>query len=112
MKVEIKLFEVRDRMTFIPVFAISTKSSDKAQSYLLWRAGFNGGDAVILGNLNGERMSTADAYAWKDRTMQTAHLHIEENFSSLKDGDVIDVEYILGESNIPKVSEKLDSFVV
>lgn len=102
----VKLLEVRDRATFLPVYAISTEPSNQGQNYLLRRMGFNSGDAIILARLNGETPSSADAYFWNDRTMQTAHLYIDEHFTELKDGDVIDVEFILGESTEKKISER------
>ena len=40
---EIKLLEIRDRATFLPVYAISTEPSNDAQRYLLRRAGFSMG---------------------------------------------------------------------
>lgn len=103
---EVKLLEVRDRMTFLPVYAISTKPLNDSQNFLLRRMGFNHGESVIIARLNGETNSSADAYHWNDRTMQTAHLYIEEHFDALKDGDVVDVEFILGESTQPKISER------
>lgn len=102
----VKLFEVRDRATFLPIFAISTNPSNEDQGYLLHRVGFNTGNAVIIARLNGEYNSSADAYHWNDRTMQTAHLYIDEHFHELKDGDVIDIEFILGESTEKKISER------
>lgn len=102
----IKLLEVRDRATFLPVFAISTEPSNEGQGYLLRRCGFNAGESVIIARLNGEQPSSADAYFWGDRTMKTAHLYIERHFYELKDGDVIDVEFILGETTNKKESER------
>jgi hypothetical protein len=61
--------------------------------------------------LNGEGNSSADAYHWGDRTMQTAHIYIDEHFAELNDGDVIDVEFILGESTEKKISERNESYV-
>lgn len=107
---QVKLFEVRDRMTFLSVFAISTREANQGQGYLLGRCGFESGDAVILGYLNGERNSSADAYHWNDRTMQSAHLYIEKHFYELNDGDVVDVEFILGETDKPKISERLGTY--
>ena len=101
-----KLFEVRDRATFLPVMATKAIWANEGQRYLLFRMGFQSGDSVILTRLNGETPSSADAYFWNDRTMQTAHLHILEHFDSLKDGDVVDIEFILGESIKPKTSER------
>lgn len=104
---KVKLFEVRDRGTFLPIFAISTEPSNEGQRYLLRRVGFNTGDSVtIIARLNGENNSSADAYHWNDRTMRTAHLYIDKHFHELKDGDVIDVEFILGETETPKISER------
>ena len=42
--------------------------------------------------------------------MQAAHQFIESNWSKLKDGDVIDVEFIVGETDRPKISERLTAF--
>jgi hypothetical protein len=38
--------------------------------------------------------------------MAQAHHHIYEKWDSLEDGDVVDVEFILGETTKPKLSEK------
>ena len=38
--------------------------------------------------------------------MVTAHEHIILNWDQLKDGDVIDVEFILGETKVKKDSER------
>jgi hypothetical protein len=40
--------------------------------------------------------------------MPTAHLHIRDQWESIADGDVVDVEFILGETSVKKVSERLD----
>lgn len=108
---QVKLLEIRDRMTFLPVYAISTEPSNAGQSYLLRRVGFNTGDAIILSRLNGESPSSADAYFWNDRTMQAAHLYIDSNWNDLKDGDVVDIEFILGETIEKKISERDESYV-
>lgn len=104
----VKLLEVRDRMTFLPIYAISTEPSNPEQNYLLRRMGFNSGDAIIIARLNGETPSSADAYFWNDRTMHVAHLYIDEHFSELKEGDVIDIQFILGETTEKKTSERHD----
>jgi hypothetical protein len=39
--------------------------------------------------------------------MQTAHVWLLEHFEQVAHGDVVDVEYILGERSAPKVSERL-----
>jgi hypothetical protein len=40
--------------------------------------------------------------------MQVAHAHIEQHFDTLKDGDVVDVEHIMGLTPSPKISERLE----
>ena len=66
--------------------------------------GHDDNNEVIVTYLAGERVSTADPYHWQDRTMQTAHLHIRHNWATLRSGDVVDVEFILGERVTPKPS--------
>ena len=41
------------------------------------------------------------------RTMPMAHSWIREHFDEIKDGDVVDVEFLAGVSSAPKVSERL-----
>ena len=101
-----KLFEVRDRATFLPVMATQVRFQNEGQTFLLNRCGFMSECHIILTRLRGESPSSADAYFWNDRTMQTAHDYIQKNFNTLNDGDVIDVEFILGETKQPKISER------
>ncbi len=65
---------------------------------------------ILFGPLNGGRFAY-DPYQQEGgmliRTRCVAHNYVQEHWSELKDGDVIDVEYILGETQHPKVSEKL-----
>lgn len=105
----VKVLEVRDEGTHIPVFAMSTEPAP-GQEYGLERAGFRGGDAVILGYLDGERESSADPYFWGGRTMPNAHQYITQHFNELSDGDVIDVRFILGETPTPCKSDRFHSW--
>lgn len=104
-----KCLEVRDRMTFIPVAALRLTQSNEGQRYLLRRAGYGleGPQiATILINLDRAECQN-DPYKWGDaRTMSVAHQWIHDHFDELKDGDVIDVEFVLGESSAPKKSER------
>lgn len=108
-----KTFEVRDRSTFIPCYAVLTSPRDleEADHYLLRRAGYGEGRRlVILGRLDCPRTNgsaTYDPFAWDNRTMRHAHHHVEENWDSLQSGAVIDVEYMIGESATEKKSERL-----
>ena len=84
---EIKLLKVRDKTTFLPVIAISDEATNDGQSYLL--RGYAGNGLILLNRLRVGHQS-CDPYSWNDRTMATAHQYIQTNFSTLKDGDVID----------------------
>jgi hypothetical protein len=109
---ETKILEVRDKATFIPIIAtrmVSNDLTDKKELYLLGRAGYrnsNGFPPVLLTKAVGGYEAQVDPYAWNCRTLQTAHLHIEKNFGEIQNGDVVDVEWILGESESPKMSER------
>lgn len=106
---EIKAFEVRDRATFIPVLAIKVKGDNPNQTYLLGRAGYHAPvTPILLVDPRGRGRAEFDAYDWKDRTWTVAHNFIETNYDTLEDGDVIDVEFILGETTKKKRSERFD----
>lgn len=100
-----KLFEIRDRATFMPAMATQARSSDEKEIYLLRSSGFGYSPLIILYflELNDGHWS---AHHWGDRTMSTAHKYIQKNWDVLKSGDVIDVEYILGETTEPKMSQR------
>lgn len=111
---QIKLFEIRDRATFIPAMATKLESRAEEETFLLSRAGFglepnDFTRYVFLTMLEGMR-TNYDVYNWTNsRTMGIAHQYIIDNWSILKSGDVICVETILGEIETPKSSERLDS---
>lgn len=120
----IKLFEVRDRGTCIPVLAIRIDARDYEpeaadgdrdpephawlqKRALLHRTGYgpSGAPYTIVMKLADTR-AEVDAYDWHDRTMRTAHLEIAKHFDVLKRGAVVDVEFILGETTAPKRAER------
>lgn len=103
----VKAFELRDAATFIPVMAIqmTTDEANVRESWLLRRAGYGGIDCVMLVDMRGGRKAEYDHYSWNDRTFQTAHAYIIQNFDSMLDGEVICVEFLLGEREQPKTTE-------
>lgn len=106
---EIKCLEVRDDGTFIPVLCIRPTPDNEAQRYLLRRDGYRGDfsePCIIM--IDAQCRGVAyDCYDWKDtRTKRTAHNFIAEHWAELRDGDVVDVEYILGEKPTKKMSER------
>ncbi len=107
-----KLFEIRDRGTFIPCFAIKFRnvSGQHRENYLSRRAGYGPDcDAVLFGRIDGGKCEH-DPYSWPEnpRTLRVAHDFIATHFDFLESGAVIDVEFILKESKAVKRSEFFD----
>lgn len=117
-----KLLELRDEGTFIPLLCVDMNpDSDPevqyggfaehraAQRYLLRRCGYpcdgRPNIAIVKARAHKDRCSN-DPYSWGGRTFPIAHHYIIENWDKLKDGDVVDVQFILGETKSPKVSER------
>ena len=67
---------------------------------------------MIIGYLDGERPSSADPYFWGDRTMASAHVYITEHFHGMRDGDVVDVRFIRGETEVPCKSDRVYAWEV
>jgi hypothetical protein len=142
LRFPVKLFEIRDRATFIPVMAvhllarakearlqsqpalnppspnaIGSMVNDDHEEFLLRWAGYaqaqiTNADAppyiLLTNNLGGGGSWEYDPYNWDNRSMKAAHIYIADHWNDLISGQVIDVEFILGESKTPKVSERLD----
>lgn len=101
---EVKLFEVRDRCTFIPCIGIKVTGDDGP---LARRIGIlRGNHSIMFGRLAGGQMvHSPHEQTLSGRTMHDAHRCVSETWDSLKSGDVIDVEYWLGETKTKKASE-------
>ncbi len=106
--IETKTFEIRDRGTFIPIVAIRIAPrewANMADVYLAGRAGYVA-PLILMTSLHGMDEAQCDPEEWGTRTRQVAHRYIAEHFSELESGSVIDVEFILGETPAPKISER------
>lgn len=122
--IEVKLFEVRDRMTFMPVLAARMRvvqvrngitehgnTPDDREAFLLRRAGYgprNDSECVLFTKLDGGKCYY-DPYDWTDRTCKAAHAYVQEHWDELESGAVIDVEFISGETPAAKLSEQITS---
>jgi hypothetical protein len=120
---QIKLLELRDEGTFIPLLCVNmnpsidncgNKAMDrfKAQMYLLRRCGYpcDGKANIAITHLGADgKPFWNDPYGWGGpaRTYHIAHTYIITHWDELKDGDVVDVQFILGETKEPKQSERL-----
>jgi hypothetical protein len=110
-----KIVEIRDRGTFIPALAVQMGSRDDQERWLLSSAGFGKSAEeqsryVVLVKINGGEPCDAhiDPEGWgkNPRTYNVAHRWLQQHFSDVAQGQVIDVEYLLGEAPAPKVSDR------
>lgn len=106
--IETKVFEIRDRMTCVPILAIAITADHSDQGRLCHRAGFGPHNRYILyAPLDGGRFTeiTYDPFHWSDRTHTAAHQFIIDQWDTLTPGQVVDVQFILGETTAPKPRE-------
>jgi len=116
-----KALEIRDEATCIPVLCVNMNpaifTSGKVeehigQRYLLRRCGYpcDGRPNILMTKMSADgEPAWNDPHGWaRSRTMFHAHDYIIENWATLKDGDVVDVQFILGETQKPKVSERVE----
>jgi hypothetical protein len=103
--IEHKTIQIRDRATCIPAvafkFALDSDTTDR-EIQALKRVGFGGPrewpNYTMVMKLS-DMETRYDSFQWPNqRTMGTAHRHIEIHWDEIKSGDVVDVEFILGET--------------
>jgi hypothetical protein len=108
-----KILEIRDSMTFIPALAVKMVADNPTQHFYLHRTGYaTATEPIIVLMRLSDHKAASDPYGWptligSTRTMMVAHEWIQEHFDHLSDGDVVDVEFILGETAAPKTTERL-----
>jgi hypothetical protein len=106
-----KVLEIRDEGTFIAVVAIQMLAANETQAYYFRRCGYPADGTSIMLMCLYDGKATNDPYAWSalhmgPRTMGAAHNWIIDHYADLVDGEVIDVQVILGETAKPKISER------
>ncbi len=106
-----KTFEIRDAGTFMPMLAVRlTSDGNEKDRYLLRRVGLDhpASYKIAFFNLNSGE-GHLDLFDWPGApmvgTLPIAHGYIEKHFDELESGAVIDVEFILGETKVIKISE-------
>jgi len=125
---EVKLIELRDKGTFIPMLAIKLTTGgvmnpqEDKDTFLLRRAGYSREQIVsdiqksvglepyvLFTRLDGAgEPCNYDSFNWRNpRTYGTAHRFLIEHWEEIESGAVVDVEHILGETPVPKESEML-----
>lgn len=100
----VKALEIRDEGTCIPMWAIRPTADNEAQRAILRHAGYGEGNYVILLGAH-DCVGHYNPDTQHGHTRRMAHVWIKEHFDELKDGDVVDVEFILGKRPSPKLSE-------
>lgn len=123
------MVEIRDKMTFIPALAVRLNpfvqpgisdgfekigrlvESTKRNCWLLSRAGFGvdpdeqGRYILLVDVRGGSGRAHCDPCEWGGRTFPVAHQWLIEHWDEFESGGVVDVEFILGETEQPKRSE-------
>lgn len=114
----VKIFEIRDVATTIPAMAFRFAHYEDSpigvdeMIWLLERAGFGQRPTDHRQYTFLMRLEDAechyDVYEWRGgaRTMPEAHKFISRNWSDLNTGDIIDIEFILGETSEKKTSDR------
>ncbi len=105
-----KTFEIRDEPTHIPALAIKLDPKCERDRFIFDRAGYgprvkSQRTYVILHKLS-DRLTEHDPHRWLTRTMLTAHQHIIDEWHNLESGQVLDVRFILGETDAPCESDQ------
>lgn len=108
-----KVLEVRDEGTHIPVAALLVMGEDPIEDYYIhYRCGYPHDlfPTVVLVDLGSGR-GMGDPAGWPSagyatRTLPVAHQYVADNFAHLKSGDVVDVQFILGETTVKKQPER------
>jgi hypothetical protein len=115
-----KILEIRDEGTYFAVLAVNMNpgpavpddySDYGARLYHLRRVGYpcDGRPNIGITHLSADgKPFWNDPYGWGGRTYPVAHNYIIENWETLRDGDVIDVRYILHEVDKPATSERFE----
>lgn len=104
MPIETKTFQVRDTHTHVPVMA--THFLVTMDDRELRRAGFAVGTRYTLLTNLANMKTEYDEFKWDgNRTMYNAHKYIDNNFTILTSGAVVDVEFILRETQVRKEPE-------
>ena len=99
MSIKVKRVEIRDRATLVPAIALRLVGKDDP---IIASAGFK--ESILLIHLTHMECQW-DSFAWIGRTMYNAHHWLTSNWEKFEAGGVIDVEFVLGETDKPKKSQ-------
>ena len=103
-----KIFEIRDSGTMFMVLCVDMNPAGTMERAALRRYGYpcDGRPNILLTHLTGDGHATNDPWGWGgSSTYQTAHDYIIKHWSELQTGDVVDVDFIRGDTLEKKKSE-------
>ena len=111
---QVKVLEIRDEGTFFPMLCINMGwCENEAQHRLLHGVGYpldgRPNIAVCHARCSYDRI-TNDPFQHDGRTYPVAHHYIIDHWDELNDGDVVDVQFILGETTTKKKPQHLEQF--
>lgn len=116
MTAEVKMIEVRDEGTTIVCIAMKPDPTTEAEAWGYSRTGYgltpddNRAYVLIAPLAGGDGLLTCDPYkhpgAPARRTLWAAHRWLKVHWHEVESGDVVDVQYILGETEAPKIPER------
>lgn len=105
--IDVKTVEIRDTATHIPAMA----TRFRGVNYQFVRAGFEPHVYYVMLTKLTTPESQDDPYKWSGcRTMRIAHCHLINHWDEIEDGSVLDVRFILGETDKPVESDRISEF--
>jgi len=111
MEVAVKFLEVRADGYFLSMLAVGAYPTiDKLNDREIWILNRAGRSAKHTQILLMDLVSGASSWEpgnWTDRETTITHVHLLSNWKSIKSGDVIDIQYILGERKTIRLSEQV-----
>jgi len=109
---EIKLLEIRDRATFFMVLCVDMNPANAFERRALRYYGHpcDGIPNILMTHARCSDYATNDPYGWTGpaRTYLVAHEYIIDHWNELKEGDIIDVQFIAGETSVKQTVSALD----
>lgn len=106
-----KVFEVRSPATMIAILAIKLSAHNDQERRLLCHSGFgiNGYSFsryfIVFPIDGGTGHASTDPYDHKSHELRVAHIYIQKHFDDMENGEVIDIDYIEGNTLAPKTSD-------
>ena len=105
-----KILEIRDRCTTIPILAFKLCKHDDMtvkEYIMLNHCGHPEESFQVFVLRLCDLQGFLSPFDWSrtSRTMRAAHDYIQKNWDQINGGDLIDVEFILGEKETKKESE-------